>query len=267
MNTPTFQKLIWEYYKTKRRPFPWRETRDPYAILVSEVMLQQTQTERVVPKYENFLEKFPDFQSLAQAKTEAVLREWQGLGYNRRALNLKRAAEIIAGDLGGTFPQTLEGLQALPGIGPYTAGALLAFSSGKRAVFIETNIRTVYLHFFFEDKKHVEDKDILKKIEETLPGNKFRDWYYALMDYGMMLKKSGIHNNTQSKHYSKQSRFKGSHRETRSRMLRFILENQPISEKNLFKKLALNDGSMKRALHELQNEGFIKKDLKRLIIS
>ncbi len=152
MEKPTdaqFRKLIWRYYLTHSRPMPWRRTRDPYRILVSEVMLQQTQVVRVTPFYKNFIEKFPNIRALARAETRDVLRVWQGLGYNRRALSLHKLAKDILEKHDGRLPRDAEHLMALPGIGPYTAGAIRAFAFNEPEIFIETNIRRVFIHFFF----------------------------------------------------------------------------------------------------------------------
>jgi len=258
MEAKSFQKKIWEHYKKNARHFPWRSTRNGYRILVSEIMLQQTQTDRVIPKYTSFIKKFPDFKSLAKAENFEVLKEWQGLGYNRRGLNLKRAAEMVASHFGGTLPRSLHDLESLPGIGPYTAGALTAFVYDKPAVFIETNIRTVYLHFFFPNKKKVPDDKLLDLIAETLPSKNFREWYYALMDYGVFLKKSGIRINSKSAHYNKQSTFKGSHREKRSMILKLLLKDPKLSLRKLETASGLPKETISAILDAYKKEGFIK---------
>ena len=166
-----FQKTILHFYAKQGRVFPWRETRDPYAILVSEIMLQQTQTDRVIAKYLEWMKRFPTVEALARAPSQKVLRVWQGLGYNRRALHLKRAGEMIVKKSDGVIPSDVEKLDALPGVGPYTAGAIGAFAFNIPSAFIETNIRTVHLHFFFKKRKKVGDEEILKVIERTLPSH------------------------------------------------------------------------------------------------
>jgi A/G-specific adenine glycosylase len=165
----SFQETILGHYRKYGRRFQWRETRDPYAILVAEVMLQQTQAERVTPLFKSFLKTFPTVRALARAPLKEVLLGWQGLGYNRRALNLKRAAEMILRDYDGKIPRNIEKLDALPGIGPYTARAVAAFAFGAVSPFIETNIRTVFLHFFFPKRKSVRDEEILELVKRTLP--------------------------------------------------------------------------------------------------
>jgi A/G-specific adenine glycosylase len=254
-----FKKTIWDFYKKNRREFPWRETHDPYKILVSEIMLQQTQTARVVPKYKSWLKKFPTLKALALAPTRSVLLEWQGLGYNRRALALKRVAEIITQEYKGKFPTDYQKILALPGIGHYTAGAVLAFAFFIPIPVIETNIRTVFIHFFFKRKKNVHDKDILSLVEKTLDQNNPRNWYYALMDYGVYLKEQGLTHGTRSAHYVKQSPFKGSNRELRSHILRYIGTHKKVSEKSIINTMKQDPIKVKENLKKLSEEGFLKK--------
>lgn len=252
-----FQKTILGYYESHKRDLPWRNTRDPYAIMVSEVMLQQTQAERAAPFFAAFMKKFPTPQALAQASTAEVLKSWQGLGYNRRALNLKRAAEIITNEHAGNFPATIETIDALPGVGPYTAGAIGAFAFGIPSAFIETNIRTVYLHFFFRGKTKVHDEALLKVVEQTLPDRDVRGWYNALMDYGAMLKATVGNPNIYSKSYTRQSKFKGSRRELRGAILRLALQAGRITPKDFLNHES--EFSAADIISELVKEGFLKK--------
>ncbi len=262
----SFQKTVWSYYKKHGRDLPWRPashkaTQDknfPYKILVSEVMLQQTQVDRVLPKYKTFLKSFPSFGSLANAKTADVIRAWQGLGYNRRALSLKRAAEIVMREYHGKLPRDFGTLVALPGVGSYTAGALLTFIWNEPMVFIETNIRTVYLHEFFKNRKNISDTTIENKIAETLDAKNPREWYYALMDYGAHLKKTLGNQNKRSKHYTKQSTFKGSPRELRGKILKLLAEKSR-TEKQIARETKRSQTETRRALNALAAEGFIKK--------
>jgi A/G-specific adenine glycosylase len=214
-----FQTMIYDRYHANPRPMPWRETDDPYRILVSEIMLQQTQVERVKFKYVEFLEVFPTVFELAAAPLSDVLQVWQGLGYNRRAIFLKRCAEEIVTCYGGDFPRSVAELQSLPGIGPYTARAVAAFAFGIAEPLIETNIRTVYIHFFFHGGAAVNDREIMPLIEATLDQENPREWYYALMDYGGMLKQTLPNPGRRSRHHTQQSRFEGSKRQQRSRIL------------------------------------------------
>src|SRR5665213_252944 len=227
----SFKKTIWQYYKKHGRSLiPWRKTRDPYKILVSELMLQQTQVSRVTPKYLAFIKKFPTFKSLAEASVPSVLEMWQGLGYNRRALYLKKTAEIVQEKYKGKLPHNLELLIELPGIGKNTAAAICAYSFNLPVVFIETNIRRIFIHFFFPNKKQVDDTEILKLVQKTLDQKNPREWYWALMDYGSFLKTQVENPNRKSKHYTKQSKFKGSDREIRGKILRILLKEKIISK-------------------------------------
>ncbi|MDB5266650.1 MAG: endonuclease family protein [Parcubacteria group bacterium] len=235
--TSKFQKTVRDFYaKHGRHTLPWRRTRAPYKILVSEIMLQQTQADRVIPKYKSFLKKFPTVESLSRASLSTLLAEWQGLGYNRRALNLKRAAEKIMKDHTGKFPVLYADILELPGVGQATAGDMMAFAYNKPAVVIETNIRTVFIHHFFKDRENISDPEIAKLVERTLDTENPREWYYALMDYGSYLKKELGNNTRQSKHYKKQSAFKGSRRQKNAARLRDMLARGE-SEKELLKLL------------------------------
>lgn len=267
-----FKKTVWDFYsKHGRHTLPWRQTRlpaqagDPYKILVSEIMLQQTQVDRVVSKYKSFLKLFPTIQKLASASPRAVLTEWQGLGYNRRAINLKRAAEIIVNKHKGKFPAVYSELIQLPGVGRATAGDLLAFAWNIPAVVIETNIRTVFIHHFFPTSPRlrgasslVHDNEILLLIEKTLDKDNPREWYYALMDYGAHLKRTLGNNAKQSKHYKKQSKFEGSNRELRSKILKLVLENDR-TEAELVKLLKTPTEPVRKNLLALSKEGLIRK--------
>jgi A/G-specific adenine glycosylase len=268
MSPREFKKIIVNYYKENKRSFAWRETKDHYKILVSEIMLQQTQTERVKIKYAEWMEQFPTLESLAQAPLQKVLKHWHGLGYNSRALRLKRLAEVVVEKYNGKIPNTYDKILELPGIGPYTAGAVLAFAFNKAVPIIETNIRTVYIHHFFpKDHGQIHDKEILELVAKTLPKEKdkekleIRDWYYALMDYGVHLKKTVGNLNQKSKHYTKQSTFKGSNRELRAGILRAITE-KPQTEKEILhclkdQKIQAESSKIDQIIMKLTDEGFI----------
>lgn len=246
------------YYTAGRHQLPWRQTTDPYHILLSELMLQQTQVSRVVPKYQSFINQFPDIQTLAKAPLGVVLQNWQGLGYNRRAKMLHECAQIVANEYSGLLPDNRVTLESLPGIGPYTAGAVLAFAFNQPVVMIETNIRTVFLHHFFADKSAVPDSQLLPFIERTLDTAQPRTWYAALMDYGSYLKQTVGNNIRQSRHYQKQSTFKGSVREVRGAILR-ELSKQPYLEEKLLRKALVHfaDDRFSVALAGLINEGLL----------
>ena len=268
MQIKQFQKIVWDYYKKNNRIFPWRRTRDPYKILVSEIMLQQTQAPRVVPKYKSFLKKFPNTKTLAKAKLSDVLSEWQGLGYNRRALYLKKCAEKIESEFDGKFPRDFKILCSLPGIGPATAGDILAFAWNKPVVVIETNIRSVFIHFFFYkrdgEQEKISDKEILPLIEKTLDTTNPREWYWALFDYGAYLKES--HNpSRKSAHHTKQSKFIGSHRQKRAQILRLILKKSVTAEE-ISKSLTYDISYVKEIMDDLQKEGLIQKNKNKFFV-
>lgn len=262
-----FVHTVLTYWRSHgRHDLPWRKTHDPYRILVSEVMLQQTQVSRVMKKYEEFLDAFPTVKALTEASTADLLSVWTGLGYNRRALFLKRAAEAIVRDYKGTFPRDAHTLEALPGIGQSTRGALLAFAFNIPTVFIETNIRAVFIHAFFPHARNVSDATILPLIEKTLDQKNPRDWYYALMDYGVYLKETLPNPSRKSRHHVRQSAFKGSNREVRARILRFILAvgARGRTESEIRKHIGDTPHDVSKNIAALVAEGFIKKNKKRL---
>lgn len=267
-----FRTVVWEFYRRYgRHDLPWRQpeaggTFDPYKILVSEIMLQQTQVGRVIPKYQLFLERFPSFATLAAAPLGEVLRAWSGLGYNRRAKFLWQCAGQVVAERGGQLPLTSAELVKLPGIGPNTAGAVLAYAFNAPALFVETNIRTVFIHHFFADQTGVSDRDILAMLQTTFPTREpgatknlegvSRYWYWALMDYGTHLKQTIGNLNTLSKHYAKQSRFEGSTRQLRGQVLR-LLSERPYSLSQL--QSHIPDPRLSAVLGSLTAEGFIIK--------
>lgn len=261
-----FNKKIWNFYTTEgRNNLPWRRTNDGYEILVSEFMLQQTQVERVIPKYKKFLNKFPYLQSLAEVPQSEVIGMWQGLGYNRRALYLKKTAEVLLRKYNGKFPSIENELISLPGIGPATAGSLAAFIHNKPSIFIETNIRRVFIHEFFKDEKEVPDKKVFYLIEEAIDRSNPREWYYALMDYGSSLGKEKENANKQSKHYTKQSKFKGSKREVRGKILKMLLENKKLEVEKIKKDITTSHNILE-IIKSLEKEGFIKHSNKEVFL-
>ena len=229
MDITEFKNQIYEYYYSYGRRFPWRDVTDPYYVFVSEVMLQQTQTARVVVKFQEFIVAFPSFAALAQASFIDVLAHWKGLGYNRRALALQKSAQRVMTEFGGALPQEVEILKTFPGIGPATAASIVAFAFNKPTVFLETNIRTVFITTFFKGQEKVKDSEILPLVEKTLDVVEPRMWYYALTDYGVMLKKERGSNNERSAHYCKQSKFEGSDRQVRGLILGFLLRQKNAS--------------------------------------
>lgn len=257
MNTTDFQELVWEKGRELYRVMPWRLDTRPYYVLVSEVMLQQTQVDRVIPKFEAFVATFPDTPSLARASLADVLKLWSGLGYNRRAKFLHEAAKKIEQDFGGHFPDTQEALISLPGVGVNTAGAILAYSFNQPVVFIETNVRTVYFHYYFEDSIDVSDHELREVVEQTVDKENPREWYWAIMDYGSYLKRQGVGRNDKSRHYKKQSALKGSIREVRGQIIR-ELTIQTMELKQL-RYVLQADERFTEALSGLRKDGLVEE--------
>lgn len=251
-----FKDIIWGYYRKHKRRLIWREHITPYNVFISEVMLQQTQVSRVEKKFPEFVKKFPNFKSLASASIKEVLQAWQGMGYNRRALYLKNAADIVVKKYKGIIPKNPDVLDDLPGIGGSTANSIIVFTYNLPLVFIETNIRRVFIHSFFTDSKNIDDKNILPLVEETLDKKNSREWYYALMDYGWHLSRITENPNKKSKQYKKQSQFKGSNREIRGAIIRTILK-KPVTLSELGKNIQFERKKLYANLLELQKEGFI----------
>jgi A/G-specific adenine glycosylase len=262
-----FRSIIFHYYFSHRREFPWRENITPYRVFISEVMLQQTQTNRVVPKFIDFTTQFPDFQTLAEADFSEVLRVWKGLGYNRRARYLQEAAEMVTDQFGGELPDDPGQLLALPGIGPATAASICTFAFNTPHAFIETNIRTVYIHFFFPNSACVDDRQILPLVKQTIDHEHSREWYYALMDYGVMLKKTIGNLNRKSRHYSKQSRFEGSDRQLRGKILQLLLENNVVWIDDTADVLGENPERIERVVSSLCSDNLVVRDQNRLTLS
>lgn len=260
MDVKEFRKLIWHFYKTQgRHDLPWRQTTDPYRILVSEVMLQQTQVERVCSYYAAWLKRFPTVKKLAEAPLADVLTLWQGLGYNRRAKMLHEAAKVVLKEYKGNMPTDPALLVQLPGVGPYTARAVAAFSTNADTVFIETNLRTVVLHHFFPKKEQVSDAEILAILTEAFPKGRAREWYAALMDYGAHLKRSGVKLNMKSKTYTKQKTFTGSDRQARGAILK-ELTVAPVTKKRLLGLLGDDrTEQIELQIQKLLKEGMIEK--------
>jgi A/G-specific adenine glycosylase len=254
----SFRYKITTFYKKHKRDLPWRNTTNQYHIYVSEIMLQQTQVERVVPKYYRFIAEFPGFPALAAAPLPALFGVWQGLGYNRRCLLMKASAKIIVSRFGCRIPESIAALKELPGIGEATGRALIAFCFNRPVAFIETNIRQVFLHFFFRHKEEVSDSEILPLVEKTLDRKNPREWYYALMDYGAMLKKQVGNLGVKSSHYIKPSPFQGSMRQLRGMVLKTLLSHSSLSEDRLVSIIRKDPSMVKEALHTLEIEGFIE---------
>ena len=262
-----FKKTILDFYALVGRSFPWRYTgrSNPWGVLVSEFMLQQTQTHRVIPYWERWLKLWPHPADLAAASLELVLKEWSGLGYNRRAKNLRDCAAIIAERHGGIVPHTPDELTLLPGIGAYTAGAVACFAWNYPALFIETNIRSVLIHFFFQHRTDIKDHELFPILEQTLDSRNPKIWYWALMDYGVELKKITKNPNRKSAHYTKQSRFEGSFRQIRGAVIKALSVKGPqdpaLLRKNVQDNVKIvNDAEYYRALETLKKEMMVAEE-------
>lgn len=258
MNTANqFLDQLWQYYADHgRHDLPWRQTADPYAIMVSEIMLQQTQVGRVIPKYEIFLNQLPTIEQLAEAPLGDVLRLWSGLGYNRRAKFLWQAAIQTMEQYAGNLPADVTELTKLSGIGPNTAGAIMAYAHNQPVIFLETNVRTVYIHYFFADQDKVPDAEIKARLEETLDRERPREFYWALMDYGTYLKQTAGNAGRRSATYTKQSTFAGSRRQLRGQVLRSLADG-PQTAEQLTQQI--NDARLESVLQDLVNEQLIIK--------
>jgi A/G-specific adenine glycosylase len=241
-------------------------------------MLQQTQTHRVVPKFEAFIKKFPTLESLAKAPLSEVLKLWQGLGYNRRALMLHRAANTAVRLHSGVLPATYEELLKLPGIGPYTAGAVMSFAYNKPTVMIETNIRSALIHEFFlsprrslsEDgprAKKIHDNELLPLLEKAVPKDNPREFYQALMDYGAFIKQKFPNPSRRSTHHAKQSKFEGSRRQLRGKVLKLLLAESALTVQQLAKQSKKSLAFVNEIAEEMVSEGFLIKKEKRYTLS
>lgn len=264
-----FSATVWERGRELYRDLPWRDTHDPYAILLSEVMLQQTQVSRVMGRWEQWLETFPTIADLASAPLPPVLELWQGMGYNRRALNLKRCAEEVVAMHDGVVPSDKKALLGLPGIGPSTSAGVRVFAFRQPDMYLETNVRAVFIHELFPGRESVADKELVSLVEATCPQDaRVRAWYYALLDYGAHLKKTMPNPTRRSKHYTRQSKFEGSHRQKRAYLLRRVIDDA-LSTEDLARDLAQSERASGRQepsveevraiLDELEREGFVMR--------
>jgi A/G-specific adenine glycosylase len=264
IDSEAFIDLVLKRGGERYRDFAWRRTTDPYAILVSEIMLQQTQTARVERYYDAWLKRFPTIEALSEADNAAVLEAWAGLGYNRRALALKRAADTVCEKFAGILPGTEAELLSLPGVGPATAAALLAFAKNRSAVYLETNVRAVLLHELFPGKDNVSDRELLPLLAEInelvrTRGIDARTWNYALLDYGAYLKKALPNPTRRSKHYSRQSPYEGSRRQKRARLLEAVLAGPERTTADLARQCGYETDLTESVLADLAAEGFLKQ--------
>jgi A/G-specific adenine glycosylase len=255
-----FQETVWRFFHHQGRVFPWRTDPTPYRVWVSELMLQQTQTERVVPKFEAFMVAFPTVEKLAAAPQAEVLKLWQGLGYNRRALFLHKAAQAVVTRCAGHMPETYEVLLSLPGIGEYTANAIQAFAFNRPSLVIETNIRAVYVHHFFPpESTDISDTELRPLIAATVDPTNPRQWYSALMDYGSWLKSQLPNPTRRSKHHQVQSKFEGSVRQLRGQILKILTLSDVTSPAYIVSQTQRDPEQVAKVLDALEKEGFLIK--------
>lgn len=256
-----FRREVLDYWKKHgRHDLPWRKTADPYKILVSEVMLQQTQVPRVLEKYTQFLKRFPNVRVLAKAPLSDVLKIWSGLGYNRRGKYLHDTAQAVVQKHKGVIPKDVHELRALPGMGPYTVSAVRVFAHNLPDVLLETNVRAVYIHHFFRGKATVRDADIIPLAARAARGHDSRTWHWALMDYGVHIKK--IHKNPtrRSAHYVVQTKFQGSLRQVRGAILKILNNEGAHGDLAISKKLAFDEFSVRKALAGLKRDGLVTSE-------
>lgn len=254
-----FKNTVWNYSLDNHRSMPWREDTRPYYVVVSEFMLQQTQVTRVLDKFPVFIERFPDFASLAGAALADVLAQWSGLGYNRRAKYLKEFAEAIQNRYGGQVPQEQKLLTALPGMGKATAAAVLSYSYNACLPYIETNVRTVLIHHFFAGRDNVSDAELMHVAQLCWDSERPREWCWALMDYGTYLKKTAASVNMRSKHYTKQTKFEGSDRQQRGKIIKKLTgKKSDIPE--LSRQLNIDESYAAQLLNGLLRDGLVAED-------
>lgn len=270
MNSESFNSVITTHFLHNGRDLPWRSPSlqlnkkgylNGYAILVSEYMLQQTQVSRVEVKYHQFLSQFPTMKSLADAPFSAVLAAWQGLGYNRRALYLHQASKVLVQH---AEPWTFELLTAQKGIGKNTAAAVIVYAYNHPMVFVETNIRTVFIHHYFKTQATVSDAEIIKLVERMLPKSNPRQWYWSLMDYGAFLKRTQKNPARKSASYRKQSPFEGSFRALRAQVLRLLIQ-APKNQQQIEQEL--QDHRIAEVLYVLEKEGLVAKENNRFTVA
>lgn len=264
------ERELWSYYDAHGRDkLPWRTRPTPYRVVVSEIMLQQTQVARVEEYFRDWMKKYPSWKALSEAPLREVLLSWQGLGYNRRGKYLHDIAQIVSKEYGGRLPSDRASLEALPGIGHYTAGSIRAFAFDELDEFLETNIRTVLFYHFYQYQKQsiksVTDSELLAVLKkyiahDTRAQENPREFYYAMMDYGAYLKKTVGNLNKQSKSYARQSRFEGSRRQLRAGILRYVLHNGPVSEARIVEQSHRETELVRELLCELVKEGSITKN-------
>jgi len=254
-----FQKSIFTWWTIHKRDLPWRHTRDPYRIMVSEVMLQQTQVSRVLAGYREFIERYATVSDLAQATPADVLRIWKGMGYNRRAMYLLRAAKAIVEIYHGKFPVSEEELIKLPGLGKYTARAILVFAYAQEVPLVDTNIRQIITHFFFNGEPQKES--VIEEVAgQLIPPAKSWEWHQALMDYGALAMQNAKCQMLNKK--KKTIPFRDSNRFYRGRIVDRLREGDMRESKltsELEKKYEKSNDFLKAILQGLEADGLISR--------
>ncbi|MBR4349580.1 MAG: hypothetical protein IKP99_02525 [Bacteroidales bacterium] len=260
-----FQNTVLKQGEKLYREMPWREDTNPYNVLLSEIMLQQTQVSRVLLKYEEFKSAFPTLQALAEADFQEVLSHWSGLGYNRRARFLHETAKMLVAQK--SFPDDADSLQKCPGIGENTAAAIVVYAFNKPLTFLETNVRTVLIYSFFQEADEKIDEHVLKDLaEQTLYVKNPRKWYWALMDYGTYLKKTEGNFNRKSTKHTIQSKFEGSFRQKRAATLRCLLKNGPMTIDELAETQRIGESLMVEIVETLKKDSLVTEVNNRIII-
>ncbi len=262
MDKQAFQQKILTWYEQHKRDLPWRRTINPYRIMISEIMLQQTQVDRVIPKYKAFLKVFPTVWDLAEAPVSQVLELWSGLGYNSRAIRLQEAVKVICKRYDGQVPKNRDVLLDLPGIGPYTANAILSFAHNLPFPCIDTNIRRIILHELQLPEKTSAEK-LYAIAESLIPENRSREWHNALMDYGSSIltaRKTGI------KSLTTQSKFLHSRRWYRGQILKTLVKEKEISVKELADRLQKSSEEIEEILIDLEKNKLIARKQEKITL-
>ena len=250
-----FRQKIFEFYRLHGRSFPWRETTDRYAVMISEIMLQQTQAERVVPRFEEWLRHFPDCEHLSSASLREVLSLWSGLGYNSRAVRLHRCANLIMDSFGGIVPSRPEILKTLPGIGEYTSRSIPVFADNLDTAAVDTNIRRIMIHEFGLPED-IGPAALQQEAEAFVPHGRSREWHNALMDYGSLVltsKKTGI------RPLTKQSKFQGSRRWYRGKLVKELINTGEMFLEEISEKYASCPWDLEEIINDLITEGVVER--------
>ena len=249
-----FRQKIWRFYRKNKRSFPFRETTDPYCVTVSEIMLQQTQAERVANYYTKWINQWPNWRALAGAGKQELLRAWSGLGYNRRALWLGEISRIVCERFDGALPDDPGALKALPGIGEYTSRAILIFSRNKQIAAIDTNIRQTLIAELPLNPE-ISQKELYAIAEKLIPRGRSRAWHYALMDYARL---ALAPQTKRAIPKPRQAEFHGSIRQIRGEIIRRLTNQKSVGLALIGKALGRSESDTVRAARSLERDGIIK---------